>query len=280
MAKISVIIPVYNVEKYLPECLDSVINQTFKDIEIICIDDGSTDGSVEILNRYSQSDQRIKLILHEHEGVSVARNTGIQEADGEFITFVDSDDYLLSNDYIEKLYDACQRNKADIAVASIVRGNKRKSKYLLRIEKYEIATDYKEKLRIFDCPDSNYLWNKLYRKSVFIKHELNFPAYMVYEDIWLTHKIIFYSNVLVSVPDVAYFYRKRLGSIVKTKSRKFENDYKTAENEMIRFFKEHNIDTSNLKTTVKKYKIFGLTLYKVITHHNKCRKILFNFIEW
>ena len=95
--KISVIIPVYNVEKYLRECLDSIVNQTFKDIEIICVDDGSTDKSLEILREYEQKDKRIIVISQPNKGVSTARNIGMQQATGKYMMFVDSDDYITQN---------------------------------------------------------------------------------------------------------------------------------------------------------------------------------------
>ena len=103
MPKVSVIIPVYNVEDYLRECLDSVINQTLKDIEIICIDDGSTDNSLEILKEYAQRDNRIFIIDRENRGVGKSRNEGIEKANGEFVCFIDPDDLYPTNDILEKL---------------------------------------------------------------------------------------------------------------------------------------------------------------------------------
>ena len=103
MPKISVIVPVYNVEKYLKECLDSIINQTFKDIEIICVNNGSTDSSCEILNEYAKNDNRIKIINSENIGVGNARNLGLQAVTGEYISFVDSDDFLNTDTYSNTL---------------------------------------------------------------------------------------------------------------------------------------------------------------------------------
>ena len=280
MVKISVIIPVYNVKKYLRDCLDSVVNQTIKDIEIICIDDGSTDGSLDILNKYSMNDKRFKILVHENLGPSVARNKGIKIASGKYITFVDSDDYLLNEDYLEKLYNACEKYNADIAVAGILRGRGKNSVPILKIEKEEVSSDYKEKLRICDVPESNYVWNKLYRKSSWLNTGLYFPEGMLYEDIWITHKILFYTDILVSAPEIKYFYRKRKGSIVKTKSLKAESDCKLAQDEMYRFFKEHNVDVSDLRKQVKKYKLFGLTVFKTIIQLQKRKNILFNIINW
>lgn len=114
--KISVIIPVYNVEKYLKECLNSVINQPFNDIEIICINDGSTDSSLEILNKYAQKDNRIKVISQKNSGLACSRNTGLVQAKGEYVFFLDSDDYL-KPDILGKLYDAAQKFNADILMS-------------------------------------------------------------------------------------------------------------------------------------------------------------------
>ena len=94
MCEISVIIPVYNVESYLRQCLDSVVNQTFEDIEIICVDDGSTDGSLDILNKYASSDNRFKIISQPNQGLGTARNNGLKLACGNYIYFLDSDDYI------------------------------------------------------------------------------------------------------------------------------------------------------------------------------------------
>ena len=111
MAKISVIIPVYNIEKYLVKCLDSVINQTFTDIEIICINDGSTDNSLSILEEYAQKDKRIKIINKENGGLSSAWNAGLNEVSAEYLTFVDGDDWIDTNTF-KLAYEAVLNNKA------------------------------------------------------------------------------------------------------------------------------------------------------------------------
>ena len=280
MAGISVIIPIYNVEKYLRECLDSILNQSYNDLEIICVNDGSTDSSFDILNEYALNDQRFVIINQDNLGVSVARNKGVEKAQGKYIAFIDSDDYLPSEDYFEKLFFACEKYSADIAVAGIIRGNKKKSSYLLKIEKEEVCSDYYSKLKICDVPESNYVWNKLYKRSSLIKTGLKFPPGRIYEDICYTNKILYYTDILVSVPGIYYFYRKRRGSIVKDKSKRYADDYKTAESEMYTFFKEHNIDVSNLRNFEKKYKIFGLTIFKTQRKRDICRCILFNCIKW
>lgn len=113
--KVSIIVPIYNVEKYLPACLDSLVGQTLREIEIICVDDGSPDNSVEIVQRYMQQDARIQLIRQENKGLSGARNTGLQYARGKYIQFVDSDDILLP-DKTEKQFALLEHTKADVCV--------------------------------------------------------------------------------------------------------------------------------------------------------------------
>lgn len=280
MAKISVIIPVYNVKKYLRDCLDSVTRQTITDIEIICIDDGSTDGSLDILNEYSIKDERFVILNQPNQGVSVSRNNGLEVANGDYVAFVDSDDYLLNNDYLEKLYNACEKHNADIAVASIIRGNEKKSKYLLNIEKEEVTTDYVEKLNLCDLPNLNYVWNKLYRRKSLLDSKIKFPEGVYYEDIVVTHKYLHCLGKIVTVPKIAYFYRKNTGSIVTIKTTKAMYELKKAETEMYKFLLEHDVDINMLLSHQKKYKVLGLTLYKTITKNKRRKNVLFNLIKW
>lgn len=117
--KVSVIIPVYNSEIYLKECLDSVVNQTLQNIEIICIDDGSTDASMDILHEYARKDERFKILEQKHLGGGAARNLGLKEAAGEYFSFLDSDDYF-ELDMLEKIYLRCSEKKADIGVFGVM----------------------------------------------------------------------------------------------------------------------------------------------------------------
>ena len=122
MVEISVIIPVYNTEKYLNECLDSIVNQTLSDIEIICVNDGSTDNSLAILESYAKKDNRITVISQENNGQGSARNLGLKNSSGNYICFIDSDDYVDLN-MLEKLYDNVILNNSDIVVFKIARFN-------------------------------------------------------------------------------------------------------------------------------------------------------------
>ena len=117
MVAISIVIPVYNVEKYLRECLDSLINQTFNDFEVICVNDGSKDSSLEILNEYAQKDIRFKVISQENGGSGSARNNGLSRAQGKYVQFLDGDDYF-EPEMLEKLYNLAEKHQADITVCS------------------------------------------------------------------------------------------------------------------------------------------------------------------
>lgn len=184
MPKISVIIPVYNVEKYLPACLDSVVNQTLRDIEIICINDGSPDNSLSILQDYASKDERIVLIDKQNEGVGKARNDGIRAAGGEFIAFMDSDDYYPAPDVLEKLYTAAKKNNVKIAGGYRVKFTENGT---ITEERYPISdgglafsangvTDYNDYQ--FDYGFTLYI----FEREMLIANNIVFPPYKRFQD--------------------------------------------------------------------------------------------------
>lgn len=280
MPKISVIVPVYNVAEYLRECLDSIINQTLKDIEIICINDGSKDNSIEILSEYAKNDSRITVIDKENQGISIARNEGFEAARGEYVAFMDSDDYLLDMDYFERLLNAAEKYQADIAVVGIIRGNDKKQQVLLEYTHEEVAEEYIDKLKLCDVPDSNYVWNKIYKRESLKATGVVFPEGKMYEDIFYTYQVLYKIGKVVSVPNINYFYRKRPNSIIKKSNKKAMQDCKMAKQQMFDFFKEQNIDVSDFMTEEKKVRLFGQTIYKVITKGNVKENVLFNCLRW
>ena len=178
--KVSVIIPVYNVEKYLRECLDSVINQTLKDIEIICVNDGSTDNSLEILREYEKQDSRIKIIDKKNEGAGAARNLGLKSAHGEYIIFFDSDDYM-DITALEKLYQNITDTNADISICKSYEfhdGEENK-----RVMDYAIKNQLIDNKSVFSPQEVNkyifqfcigWPWDKLYRREFVLKNGLLF----------------------------------------------------------------------------------------------------------
>ena len=160
MPKVSIIVPVYNVEKYLSKCLDSIVNQTLKDIEIICINDGSVDNSQSVLEAYAKKDTRIKVINQENLGLSCARNKGIDIAQGEYIGFVDSDDWI-DLEFYEELYNNAINTQSDIAASSILRKRLITQKSRVLYKKSTIASDLQEKMDICKIPKCCYVWNKI-----------------------------------------------------------------------------------------------------------------------
>lgn len=191
MIKVSVIIPVYNVEKFLRDCIESVINQTLSDIEIICINDGSPDNSIDILNEYASIDPRITVISQENRGVSVARNRGMRLAKGKYLYFIDSDDKLLDPDALEVLYTKAEEKNTDILIATSVYYSQLTGKYERRpvhTQVDKLAEEFGD--RVFNYHDlDKYLfyipvtiWDKLYRRSFLIDNNIFFIEGLIFED--------------------------------------------------------------------------------------------------
>lgn len=278
MTKISIIVPVYNVEKYLRKCLDSLINQTLKDIEIICINDGSTDKSLEILEEYKNRDSRIILLNQENSGQSIARNRGIEIAKGEYIGFVDPDDWI-DLDYYEKLYNAASTNNTDIAVGGIIRVTGIKKKKFLNFEKETITDNTNLKFELCDVPEKSYVWNKIYKTEKLKEIGLEFEKGIFYEDCIFTPQALFYLGKIVTVPNIYYYYLRRGNSTVKQRSEKANADNVYAHKKANDFIKEHNIDISSHEPKTYRFKIFGVTIFKIRQKGKKKQYALFNIIK-
>ena len=209
--KISVIIPVYNVENYLRQCLDSIINQTLKEIEIICINDGSTDSSKQILEEYALKDERIKIINQKNKGVSAARNTGIDAATGEYIGFVDSDDWVKLDAY-EKLYNKITREDVDIVFSRYnyvfedgrIEHNPNHFKELDEIKINSID----ENLELLKISPS--IWTKIFKKSFILDNKIRFPEGVLAEDLFFIVQYLLKANGIVYLNNYfSYNYRIR-----------------------------------------------------------------------
>lgn len=215
---ISIIIPVYNVKFYLKECLNSIINQSYKNLEIILVDDGSTDGSEKICDEYAAKDKRIVVIHKENGGVSDARNKGLDICTGDYISFVDSDDWLELDAY-ERILNVAKKTKADIVVCG----------YILEFKngKINYSLDNKmirENLKILDelFYDKNFpnaVWGKLYKKEIF--RNLKFPSGKIYEDMLIKYDILKETDKIVILDNLLYHYRQRESSIMNIKRKTF-----------------------------------------------------------
>ena len=277
--KVSIIIPVYNAQKYLRRCLDSLINQTLKEIEIICINDGSTDNSLNILKEYEQNDSRIIIINQENSGIGKARNSGIKIAKGEYIGFVDADDWV-DKDYYEKLYNAAKKYDSDIAAGDFYREGKIFKTKKLKHTAEEFITDKEKIFKKAVIPRYNYVWNKIYRSSEVKKYLFDNVRY--YEDILWLCKVLFYLKGYVTVADTFYHYIRNPKSVVTQRTSAHKADYIKSGNEMMKFLKENNIPIPPHKLGKKdKIKVFGiLFLKKEYYYPSKIKYKLFGFIPF
>lgn len=221
--KISIIIPVYDVEPYLERCIDSVINQTYKNLEIILVDDGSPDSCGEICDVYAKKDSRTKVIHKENSGLSDARNRGLDIATGDYIGFVDSDDYV-AEDMFETLYNILKTYKADISTVSFYEMFNGKLIGVKDSGKLEVMnrTEALKELYIDDKIQS-YSWNKLFKKELFT--DVRFPSGKNFEDIPTTLLLFEKSNIVVRLEEPKYYYMRRNDSIVGKRNFKTYNDY-------------------------------------------------------
>lgn len=220
--KISVIVPVYNVEKYLYQCLNSLINQKLKDIEIICIDDCSTDNSYKILKEFAQIDKRIIILKQEKNlGQGAGRNYGIDIAKGEYIGFVDGDDYVDTNFY-STLYKTAKKYNVDIATTNILKHKKFYKKHNVHYKKNILKSDIQDKIEL--CKDKKqhffYTTNKLYKTDFIRKNNIKFSERQIYEDVKFSIETIHLANAIVSVPGTTYHYVEHKKSSTKLKDEK------------------------------------------------------------
>ena len=233
---ISIIIPVYNVEQYLRQCLDSVVNQTYKNLEIILVDDGSTDNSGKICDEYAVKDNRIKVIHKQNGGVSSARNVGLDVATGDYIGFVDSDDYI-ENDMYEYLYNLARENNAEISICQVdyIKGNNISYKMLLK-EDQLLTTN--QALEIFYT--QLYIYNKLFKKNilsnVFFTNDI-----CIAEDTLFCLESFKRSKAIIYGKRIKYHYVYNLSSITKKIFYIEKLTYFKAINLFIDYAKENNL---------------------------------------
>lgn len=253
-------------EKYLQKCLESLIKQTLKDIEIICVNDGSMDNSLAILKEFASKDSRIKIIDNQHQGVAKTRNTGIEQTTGEYIGFVDSDDYI-DIDFFEKLYNSATKSNSDIAIASILKHKKFFNIYNAKYTKEETAITIQDKIKL--CEDKKhfffYAWNKIYHSGFIKENNIKFSEGQIYEDVMFAIKALYYSNKIISVYGTKYHYIEHENSLTKYKDKtgEKEQDLIKAYSELQEFCNSKNIEIpERLNYYTKENFGFILNLYK------------------
>lgn len=215
---ISIIVPVYNVEEFLNQCIKSVLDQSYKKLEIILVDDGSTDRSGKICDRYQMMDARIKVIHKENGGLSDARNTGLRLAKGKYYSFIDSDDYI-SSEMIQTMFDSLKRNQCDIAVCNMIRfGDVVDSvKFYYPAEREQVLAGT-ERFQTLNQPS---VCNKLFCSELF--NNIKFPKGKYYEDTYVYHELLYQAKKIVLTGKDSYWYRARPDSIVGRKQ--YTNQY-------------------------------------------------------
>lgn len=220
---ISIIIPVYKVEKYLEKCIESVLKQTYTNLQIILVDDGSPDNCGKICDEYAKRDSRIDVIHKVNGGLSEARNVGISKAKGRYIGFVDSDDYIKENMY-EILLNLIKKYDADVSICNlydVIDGNEYIRNKENGIREYSRLDILKEVL--LDKNIQSYAWNKLYKKELF--DEVKYPIGKKYEDIGTTFYVFEKCNKIVVTSEPEYYYLKRSDSLVNNVTESTVFDY-------------------------------------------------------
>jgi len=210
--KISVIIPVYNAEKYLKQTLNAVRFQTYKNLEIICVLDCPTDSSAEIVEKIAKDDERFRpIIFNQNSGAALARNTGVENATGEYIHFMDADD-LISPDFYETMISAAVKEDSDVAACSVFY-EKRPTRSIW-FQKSEVLSGTENKIEKTFVMIQGWAWRYLIRKSFWENNNLSFPDLTQMEDNAVVIPMIYYADKVVICPDAVYFYKNREDSIL------------------------------------------------------------------
>ena len=224
---ISVIIPIYNVSEFLPRCIDSVLKQTYSNLEIILVDDGSTDGSARICDKYAESDSRVKAFHKTNGGLSSSRNYGLEHASGAWIAFIDSDDWV-SPDFISTLYELAQSHNADISYCNWYFAYQDKN---VECNCFSPGATQQQTLTRLILESYHVVWNKLYRSSFLKQSHLCFPDHIQQyeEDCWFSCRAFFYTDVVIKTARPLYFYnRENVHAITRS--------YRTEEARNVRYF--------------------------------------------
>jgi glycosyltransferase involved in cell wall biosynthesis len=256
---VSLIIPIYKVEKYLKRCVDSIINQTYTNLEIILVDDGSPDNCGNICDEYAGSDSRIRVIHKPNGGLSDARNAGLDIATGEYVGFIDSDDFI-HPEMFEDLYRRSRKYDADIAQCSFrrVTGDEMVESTDADNEKVISTLEALDYIYTPFCVDYIVAWNKLYKKELF--DNLRFPKSKIHEDEFTTYKLFYRSNKIVICDKKYYYYFQSPNSIIRSNFNVKKLDYAEAIEERIAFFKEKGMD-HYYNLALKKYALWLLNFY-------------------
>lgn len=268
---ISLVMPVYNVENFLNKALTSVENQTFKDFEMIIVDDGSSDKSYEIAEEFCSRNPNFKLIKQKNSGPAAARNTGVTHCKGEYIAFMDSDDYLEKN-FLEELYNLAKKTGADITCCNfnMYYPNKNLKIYMPFNSLPGVYTKSKALRKlILDISVHYFIWNKLYKKELFLERNIKFDN-MYFEDISTSPRLFYFAKTVAFTSKALYNYTMRENSILHSINAKKVNDYIKALG-IIKSFLEKNNDYEKYSGHVWIYaqRVKFVVYYYIINLHLK-----------
>lgn len=290
MIKVSVVIPIYNVEKYLDICLDSIVNQTLKDIEIICINDGSTDKSLDILNEYATKDDRITVISQKNQGHAVATNKGMDLTTGKYLYLMDSDDKI-ELDTLEKTYNIAEEKDVDFVLFQAINYDESENRYY-KTENYSMTTISKKvKGEIFNYKDlglSAFIisvtpWTKLYRRDFIVNCGARFPEGLIFEDNVFFWDMFFSAKRIYFLEEYLFTRRWHNDSSTKAGDKRFI-DSLTVNDLVIDVFKKHDVfnEENRIKLYNRKIKT-GFNRYTQIKDEYKelyYEAMKENFMKW
>ena len=257
-ALISIIVPVYNVQLYIKKCLDSLCNQTYNNIEIIIVNDGSTDESEKIILENFHDNEKIKYYKKENGGLSSARNYGIRISKGKYLAFVDSDDYV-NKDFIKDLYYAIEKTKSEIAICNMeyVYSDGTIKKRTPKITKSEVISSQEALKYLFVGEKYKFhAQNKMYLASIFKQNDIFYPEGKIYEDVFTTYKVLGEAKKVALVNKTLYYYlQSRPGSILATKFNDKRFDILEALDEIKKYI---NVNGMNLEKEFQKLYVINI----------------------
>lgn len=266
MVKISIIVPVYNVKDYLERCVKSILNQSEKNIEVILVDDGSTDGSALLCDNLAKLDERVISLHKENGGLSSARNYGLQFSKGEHVCFIDSDD-VIAPYFVERLNELMEKNGCDIAVGEFVTFSDEPPMFELVEEKVEVVEGKQAINKLFgdSYVSATIACNKMYKKSLF--NDIKYPEGLINEDEATAYKLYYIANKVVFSNLIVYGYYMRPNSITKSRFSEKNFDFLKIAWERCLFFKEKNQERY-YHLFLKEY------CWALLDFSNKAKKIL------
>lgn len=259
---ISIIIPAYNAGKDIEKCLQSIISQEYRDFEIIIVNDGSVDNTKDICEKYVKLDDRIKLISTENRGAGSARNTGIDEARGQYISFIDADDYICQ-DYYTRMYEMLKKGNADIVEGHYKRVSRYEENVFTNTGEKKEYTNMEKLLVLYGSDETEYInsvivTNKLYRKELF--NEVRFPVNRIIDDEFIMYKLMYNSKKIISTPDIIYAYVQSEESVMRASFKeKRVHDTLDVYDEVYDFFKDKGNDELIEKILIR-YLGYGIEL--------------------